>query len=276
MTAQPPRHPQSTDDQKLASITRTTQREKTTMKIAIIGAGAIGSTLAQRLASAGHDVRIANSRAPETVDAVALSTGARAAWAADVTAGAEVVVVSVSLVQVPDVAAVVRSAPSDAVVVDTSNYYPQRDGVLAGFEDGDVESLWVQTQYGRPVAKAWNSVLAASFAAKGTAPGAAGRVALPVAADDDAHRATAMTLVEDTGFDAVDAGALATSWRQQPGAPAYCTDLTAAELFPALAAAEASRSPLRRDLVGEVVTERAEAGGAITGDYLLALNRAVY
>ncbi|ACZ22662.1 predicted dinucleotide-binding enzyme [Sanguibacter keddieii DSM 10542] len=246
------------------------------MKIAIIGAGAIGSTLAQRLAGAGHDVTIANSRAPETVDAAALSTGARAAWAADVTAGAEVVVVSVSLVQVPDVAAVVRSAPSDAVVVDTSNYYPQRDGVLPGFEDGDVESLWVQTRYGRPVAKAWNSVLAASFAEKGSAPGAAGRVALPVAADDDAHRATAMALVEDTGFDAVDAGALATSWRQQPGAPAYCTDLTAAELLPALAAAEASRSPLRRDLVGEVVTERAEAGGAITGDYLLALNRAVY
>lgn len=246
------------------------------MKIAIIGAGAIGSTLARRLAGAGHDVSIANSRAPETVDAAALSTGARAAWAADVTAGADVVVVSVNLNQVPVVAPLVQAAPAGAVVVDTSNYYPQRDGSLDGFEDGQVESLWVQSLYGRPVTKAWNSVLSASFAEKGTAPGAPGRIALPVAGDDPAHRATTMTLVEDTGFDALDAGDLSASWRQQPGTPAYCTDLTADELPAALDRADASRSPLRRDLVGEVVTERATAGGDITGDYLLALNRAIY
>lgn len=246
------------------------------MKIAVIGAGAIGSTLAQRLSAAGHDVTIANSRAPETVDAAALSTGARAAWAADVADGAQVVIVSVNLLQVPDVAAIVRSAPADAVVIDTSNYYPQRDGTLDGFDDGDVESLWVQERYGRPVVKAWSSILAASFAEKATAPGTPGRVALPVAADDDAHRATAMALVEDTGFDAVDVGDLAGSWRQQPGAPAYCTDLTAVDLLAALDRADAQASPRRRDLVGAVVTERATAGGDITGDYLLALNRAVY
>lgn len=246
------------------------------MKIGIIGAGAIGTTLAQRLSRAGHDVAIANSRAPETIDPATLSTGARADWAAEVTQDADVIIVAVNLLQVPDVAPLVREAPAGAVVIDTSNYYPARDASIPALENGQPESLWVADHYGRPVVKAWNAILALSFAGKATDPGTPGRIAIPVSADDATHRTTAMTLVEDTGFDAIDAGVLADSWRQQPGTPAYCTDLTAAELPAALAAADARRSARRRDLVWDVISERAEAEGTLSRDYIVALNRAIY
>ncbi|MEE6295238.1 NADPH-dependent F420 reductase [Georgenia wangjunii] len=246
------------------------------MKIGIIGAGAIGSTLAQRLSAAGHDVTIANSRGPETIDPATLSTGATAAWAAEVVTGADVVIVSVNLGQVPDVATLIHQAPAAAVIIDTSNYYPLRDGIIEAIENGEVESLWVQDHYQRPVAKAWNSIVSTSFADKATKPGSLDRIALPVAADDAAHRTLAMALVEDTGFDAFDAGTLTDSWRQQPGTPAYCTDLTADPLSSALAKADARYSARRRDLVWEVVSERAAAEGTVQGNYLVALNRAIY
>lgn len=84
-----------------------------------------------------------------------------------------------------------------------------------------------------------------------------------------------MALVEDTGFDALDAGPLAESWRQQPGTPAYCTDLTRQELPDALATADATRSPKRRDLGFAVVQERFGAGVQPDAEYLVRLNRAI-
>ena len=246
------------------------------MKIGIIGAGAIGATIARRLSRAGHDVAIANSRGPETVDPSALRTGAHAVPASEVAEGASVVIVSVNLGNVPNVAALVSAAEHEATIIDTSNYYPLRDGFVPALDKGQVESLWVAGHYSRPIVKAWNAITAMSFADKAAAKGTPGRIAIPVAADDRHARTIGMALVEDTGFDAFDAGELAHSWRQQPGSPAYCTDRTKAELPDALAAADASRSPLRRDLVMGVVTERAEAGGVIDSDYLVALNRAVY
>ena len=127
------------------------------------------------------------------------------------------------------------------------------------------------------MAKAWNSVIADTFAKKGLPAGSPGRIALSIAADREADRRVALELVEDTGFDAYDAGSLAESWRQQPGAPCYCTDLTLEQLPAALAAAERERSPKRRDLAMAAVAER--AGGDflnIEGEYLVRLNRALY
>ena len=211
-----------------------------------------------------------------------MSAAARAgspdAWAADVAADADVVVVSVNLNQVPVVAALVQAAPVRAL-----SWWTRR---TTGLPSATAPSRASRTARSRacgsggstdaPVTKAWNSVLSASFAEKGHRTGSTRSHRAPGRRRRPPHRATTMTLVEDTGFDAVDAGDLSASWRQQPGAPAYCTDLTADELPAALDRADASRSPLRRDLVGEVVTERATAGGDITGDYLLALNRAIY
>src|SRR5438128_2274713 len=129
------------------------------MKIGILGVGHIGKTLTQQLSAAGHDVKVANSRGPDTIAADVLSSGARA-----------------------------------------------------------------------------------------------------VPADDEQDRQLGMALVEDTGFDAVDAGTLAESWRQQPGTPCYCTDLTSEEMPGALATADATRSPRRRDLAVAAIMERVGDG----------------
>jgi predicted dinucleotide-binding enzyme len=140
-----------------------------------------------------------------------------------------------------------------------------------------VESLWVAEQVGRPIVKAWNSILADSFAKKGRPAGSPGRVALPVAADRETDRKVGMALVEDTGFDAFDAGTLAESWRQQPGAPCYCTDLAREEMPAALAAAERPRLPRRRDLSLAAVFERlGEGTRSPDAEYAVRLNRALF
>jgi predicted dinucleotide-binding enzyme len=247
------------------------------LKIGIIGAGSIGSTIARRLARHGHDVAIANSRGPETIGDAALRTGARAVTAGEVAHGIDVLIVSVPMNRNADIAEHVRSAPQTAVVIDTSNYYPMRDGSMDAFEQGVPESVWVSELFGRPVVKAWNAIISQSFDAKASTPGDPARVAIPVAADRNADRAVAMQLVEDTGFDAVDAGVLAESWRQQPGAPVYCTDRTRAEMPDWLAAAEQDRVPRRRDLAMTVIGDYMNAGGDATdGRFLVAINRACY
>jgi len=189
----------------------------------------------------------------------------------------DVVILSIPLNRLPGIAPLVSSLPSETVVVDTSNYYPMRDGRSDAIEAGQVESLWVSEQLGRTVVKAWNSIGSDSFATRGTAPGSADRIALPVAADRERDRKVGMALVEDTGFDAFDAGTLAESWRQQPGAPCYCTDLTLEQLPAALAAADAARLPRRRDLPVAAIQER--VGDSKTNpdaEYGVRLNRAFF
>jgi predicted dinucleotide-binding enzyme len=226
------------------------------MKIGILGTGNIGKTLVTRLSQAGHDVKVANSRGPDTIDPELLASGARAATTEDALVDVEVVILSIPLNRLSSIATLVSGLPEDTVVIDTSNYYPFRDEKIEAIEQGQVESLWVTEQLGRRVVKAWNAIGSASLAKKAKPAGAADRIAIPVAADDDRDREVTMSLVNDTGLDAVDAGPLADSWRQQPGAPVYCTDLSRAEVGPALHAAERDRLPKRRDLGVAVMQER--------------------
>ena len=226
------------------------------MKIGILGTGNIGKTLVTRLSQAGHEVKVANSRGPATVDADLLSFGARAVTTEDALVDVDVVILSIPLNRISSIASLVARLPEATVVIDTSNYYPFRDEKIQAIERGQVESLWVSEQLGRPIAKAWNAIGSASLAKKAKPAGASGRIAIPVAADRDHDREITMSLVNDTGLDAFDAGCLADSWRQQPGAPVYCTDLSHAEIGAALAAAERSRLPKRRDLAVAVMQER--------------------
>jgi 8-hydroxy-5-deazaflavin:NADPH oxidoreductase len=243
------------------------------MRIGILGAGRIGRTIAARLAAAGHHVRLANSRGPETLRDVAAAAGATAAHAEDAVTGAEVVITSVPFPRVPSLREVLSRAPEDAVVIDTSNYFPFKDGAIPAVGNGQIESAWVAQQLGRPIVKAWNNILAGSFSTKATTAGAPGRIALAVAGDDEGAKTTAMDLVDATGFDTVNAGGIADSWRQQPGAPAYCTDLDAGALSRALASADRTKLAERRDLM---VARMIELGDAVTDDDLLRLSREVY
>jgi predicted dinucleotide-binding enzyme len=204
-----------------------------TMKIGIIGAGHIGSALAVRLVSLGHSVRIANSRGPETLGDVAQKTGATPATAQEAAHYGELLVVTIPLINIPDLPKdLFEGVPAEVPVIDTSNYYPLlRDGHLPELESGTLtESEWVQQHLGRPVVKVFNNIYAEHLEKAGQPAGTPGRIALPVAGDNAAAKQQVMALVEELGFDAVDNGSLHESWRQQPGTPVYCTDMPATEL----------------------------------------------
>ncbi|GEO06335.1 3-hydroxyisobutyrate dehydrogenase [Adhaeribacter aerolatus] len=247
------------------------------MKIGIIGVGHIGKTLALTLSAAGHEVHVANSRGPENIGADVLATGAKPVTVQQAIINKEVIIISIPLNRIPEIAPLFTGVPENTVVIDTSNYYPARDNKIASIEAGQVESLWVQEQLGRPVAKAWNAIGSDSFAKKGKPAGSPDRIAIPIAADRELDRKVTRTLVEDTGFDAFDAGALQESWRQQPGAPGYCTDLSLKELPAAIAAADKARLPKRRDLAVAAFQER--LGDATTNpdaDYGVRLSRVLF
>jgi predicted dinucleotide-binding enzyme len=245
------------------------------MKIGILGAGTIGTTLARKLAAAGHDVKVANSRGPETIAPAVLETGARAATAKDAVRDVDVVILSMPHTGFEKVRPLVAALPERAVVIDTSNYFPQRDGVNPALEAGQVESEWIQAFFGRPVVKAWNAIGTVPFAENGQPKGQPDRVAIPIAGDRNRDREVAMTLMDDTGFDGFDGGTLADSWRQQPGSPVYCTNLRHSEIAPALAAAERDRLPKRRDLSVAIFAERFGAGMNPDADTIIRISRAL-
>lgn len=178
------------------------------MKIGIIGAGNIGGNLTRRLTALGHDVSVANSRGPETLSALVEETGATAVTAAEAARGAQVVVVTVPLKAVPGLpAGLIDGAAEGVAVIDTGNYYPQqRDGRIAAIEDGTPESRWTEEQIGHPVIKAFNGTYAQDILSNGLPKGSVGRQALPVTGDDAAAKRVVRDLIDELGFDTVDAG----------------------------------------------------------------------
>ena len=210
------------------------------MDIGIIGSGNIGGTLARHLSALGHHVSVANSRGPASLAALAAETGATAATVEQAARAADVVIIAVPEKAVPQLPRDVLGA-SSAAVVDTGNYYPSRDGRIADIEDGLAESAWVARVLGVPVVKAFNNIVAPSLATRGVPAGTPGRVGLSVAGDQPRAKTLVLELVDALGFDGVDAGTLADSWRQQPGTPAYCRDLDADGLRTALAQADAQQ-----------------------------------
>jgi predicted dinucleotide-binding enzyme len=213
------------------------------MRIGIIGAGQIGGTLTRRLTALGHEVRVANSRAPETLSELAAETGATPVWAADAAQDADLVIVSIPQKNVPDLApGIVSAARPGAPVLETNNYYPQqRDGRIAEIESGTPESVWVSKHLGVPVIKVFNGIFWKHLRDKGVPAGTPGRIALPIAGDDGPGKQAAFDLIDQLGFDPVDGGPLEESWRQQPGTPVYGKDYDAGRTRTALAEARPER-----------------------------------
>lgn len=215
------------------------------MKIGIIGAGNIGSALAGHFTRLGHEVVVANSRGPETLAQLAKETGAKPVQVSEAPRGRDLVVVTIPEGKIPQLPRdLLKNAPANLIVVDTGNYYPRnRDGKIEGIENGLTESRWVEQQLGHPVIKAFNNIYAEHLANRGKPPGTAGRIALPISGDDAKAKQVVIDLVNDMGFDPVDAGGLNESWRQQPGTPVYATDFDAAGVRRALTQASPERKP---------------------------------
>jgi predicted dinucleotide-binding enzyme len=213
------------------------------MEIGIIGAGFIGGTLTRLLTERGHTVKVSNSRDPETLAELAAETGATAVWAKDAPVDADLVIVSIPQKNVPDLASgIVSTRKPDAPVVETNNYYPQqRDGRIEAIEAGTPESVWVSELLDAPVFKVFNGIFWKHLLERGVPAGTAGRIALPIAGDDPAGKQIVSDLVDEIGFEPVDAGSLAESWRQQPDTPVYGKDFDADATKAALAEASPER-----------------------------------
>ncbi|WP_139891607.1 NADPH-dependent F420 reductase [Bacillus sp. D386] len=238
------------------------------MKFGIIGAGPIGTIISKKLVENGHDVKIADARAIEHLEGKELA--GTPVLVEDVIKNIEVLIISIPLHVLPSIRNIIDQVGEEVIIVDTSNYYPYRDGEIEEIKNGMVESVWVSNQLGRPIIKGFNNLLAYTLENGGKSEGSSSRIAMAIAGDDPSRKQVVMYVVNELGFDAVDSGSLSDSWRQQPGTPAYCTELTKNELLQALKKANKEKAPLLRDKV----MDKFSAG--LSHKDIVNLNREIY
>lgn len=204
------------------------------MKIGVIGAGFVGRAIGKLAVQAGHDVMLSNSRGPQTLFSLRYAIGCAVGTVDEAAAFGDVVVIAIPL-------AAYRSVPAaplaGKVVIDTDNYYPQRDGEIADLESGATTTSELLARHlpQSRVVKAFNAITMIDLEKDGKPAGAPGRRAIPLVGDDEAGKALVIGLYDAFGFDAVDGGPLAEGWRFERGRPAYCVPLTADELRATLA-----------------------------------------
>jgi predicted dinucleotide-binding enzyme len=206
--------------------------------IGLIGAGHIGSQVARLAVAHGYCVVISNSRGPETLASLTVELGpnARAATVADAAKAGDLVVVTMPLKNI-------RQVPVEPlagkIVIDTNNYYPQRDGHIPELDDESTTSSELLQAHLKTskVVKSFNHIAAAQLTTDAQPPGSTNRRAMVVAGDDADAKTTVSRLLDQFGFDPVDAGPLKEGWRIQPDTPGYAARRTAAELRRDLAAA---------------------------------------
>src|SRR5437763_1375071 len=206
--------------------------------IGFIGAGHIGSQVARLASSRGYPVVISNSRGPETLAALVAELGpnARAATAVEAATAGQIVVVSVPLKNYRDVPA----APlAGKIVIDTNNYYPDRDGHISELDNESTTTAELLQAHlpTSKVVKAFNHIYAAALTTDGQPSGTKNRRALVIAGNDNDAKTRVTRLLDQFGFDTVDAGPLKEGWRIQRDTPGYGPRRTAEELRRDLAAA---------------------------------------
>jgi len=215
----------------------------------IIGSGNIGSAVAQRLVATGWEVLMANKRGPGSLTDHAAALGATPATLEQAALARDLILLAIPQYAVADLpAGLFAETPADALILDAGNYYPGvRDGQIAAIDEGLTDSAWVARSIGRPVVKMFNTIHAARIATSHRPAGAPDRICLPIAADEEEARARAIQLADALGFDAIDAGALADSWAQQPGTPVYCKHLPIGPTREALAEARRMKDVAHRE-----------------------------
>lgn len=205
------------------------------MKIGIIGAGFVGRVVGNLAVRSGHQVMLSNSRGPETLFSLRHGVGCDVGTVDEAAAFGDIVVVAIPL-------AAYRSVPvaplAGKVVIDTNNYYPERDGSISELDTGAATTSEMLARHlpQSRIVKAFNAVPMNDLEKDGRAAGAPDRRALPLAGDDIEGKAIAARLYEEFGFDAVDVGPLAEGWRFERGRPVYCVPMNAGDLRSALAA----------------------------------------
>ena len=207
------------------------------MKIGIIGAGFIGRALASRAKACGHEVMISNSRGPDTLATTAAALRCKVGTAEDAARFGDVVFVAIPF---KNCRALPVAPLAGKIVVDANNYYPQRDGRIAELDNHETTTSELIAQHLRDarLVKAFNAILQGDIEKDARPPGSPDRRALPIAGDDPDAKRVVAKLMDEFGFDAVDAGSLADSWRFERARPAYCIPLDMAGMQAALAEAQ--------------------------------------
>jgi 8-hydroxy-5-deazaflavin:NADPH oxidoreductase len=204
------------------------------MKIGIIGAGMVGRAICKLAVGAGHEVMLSNSRGPQTMFSLSRGLGCEVGTAEEAAAFGEIVVVAIPL-------AAYRSIPVEPlmgkVVIDTDNYYPERDGNIPDLDTGSTTTSELLARHlpQSRIVKAFNAVTMNDLEKDGRPAGSADRRALPLAGDSSDDKAIAVRLYDEFGYDAIDVGPLSEGWRFERGTPTYCIAMNADELKASLA-----------------------------------------
>src|ERR1700757_2288635 len=230
------------------------------MNFGVIGPGNIGEVIIRKLRDVGYPVKMANSRGPGSLEELAAKTGAMPGSAQQVVQDVDVLFIVVPQKAIPQLPKeLLNRANKETIVIDVNNYYPFRDGRIDEMENGLTESVWVERQIGRPVVKVLNTIIARALAGAGRPAGSRDRVALPISGDNPKAKEIVAQLLDRIGFDSVDAGTIAESWRQQPGSPCYCINPTKGELQQLLKNVNRSLLPTNREKGTEAYRAVADA-----------------
>jgi predicted dinucleotide-binding enzyme len=206
------------------------------MKIGIVGAGMIARAVTAVAINYGHEVMVSNTRSRDTMFSLIGSLGCEAGTPEEAAAFGEVVLIAIPLKNYKTVPV----APLEGkIVLDANNYYPERDGHI---DELDRNETTTSELLGRhlpksKIVKACNAIQASQIESDGRPKGSSDRRALPIAGDDPAAKKIVADILDQFGFDVVDAGPLAGGWRFQKDTPAYCVPLDSAKLSEALSAA---------------------------------------
>ena len=201
------------------------------MNIGLIGPGEIGAVIVRKLRDAGYPAKMANSKGPDSLRKLAAETGAKPVSVEEVVQDVDVLFIAIPQKAIPELPkGLLNKARKQIMVIDVGNYYPFRDDRIDEIENGLTDSGWVEQQIGRPVIKALNSIVSNALAEAGRPAGSRDRVALAISGDSPKAKEIVVQIIDRFGFDTVDAGTIAASWRQQPGSPIYCTNPTKEEL----------------------------------------------